>query len=423
MSGIILGRESAPASPFGFHNPPPATIGELILYSGEAPITVIAPTGSGKGRDLLIPALLTYPGPIFAIDIKGELAAVTVRRRREMGHQVKIIDPFGVTGQQSARLDPFELFDLPGSSLEADAEMLAAMLGEGHGSTKEKFWEDSAASLLAGLIAMAVVVNRGEQKGFDFVRHYLMNEDAIYAIAVLLDNCGKSNKFAMRELGGFLQHADQQTRPSVLATARTFMRSLNSPPVAECLQRPTVHLSNLMDGALIDVFLVIPPEKLVSHSGLLRLIVGTVLTTIMRRRKAPAQKTLMLVDEAAQLGSQFEPILTAATLLRGFGLRLVTVWQDLMQIKSRYRDDWGTILNNSGAVLSFGQSHYAACKDAADYLGMGVGELMRMGPDEAALAIRGEGVCKITRVNYLKDELFAGMFDENPMYGGPEQGR
>ena len=100
-------------------------------------------------------------------------------------------------------------------------------------------------------------------------------------------------------------------------------------------------------GALLDIFLTIPPDKLASHAGLLRLIVGTLLVTIMRRQEIPEQRTLMLVDEAAQLGRELGPSPTASTLTRGYGLQLVTAWQDVAQIKGRYKTDWPMILNNS----------------------------------------------------------------------------
>ena len=55
------------------------------------------------------------------------------------------------------------------------------------------------------------------------------------------------------------------------------------------------------DGAPIDIFVTIPPEKVISHAGLLRMIVGILLTTIMRRTEIPEQRTVMIIDEAAQL--------------------------------------------------------------------------------------------------------------------------
>ena len=415
---LILGREPAPATSFGFDLPDPAAPRPLVTYEGEAPLTIVAPTGSGKGRDVLIPLLLTCTDPVIAVDMKGELSAVTARRRREMGHRVAVIKPFATGDEPSDRIDPFELFDLPGSFLDCDAEMLAAILGEGHGSTKEPFWPDTASALIAGLIGMERMLKRDNQRGFSFVREHLYGDDTNYDIAVLLDTAGKDFKgtFPYNELAAYLQHPDYQTRPSVLSTARSFMRALNSSNVAACLQNPTIHLKDVMEGAPLDIFIVVPPDKVISHAGLLRVLVGTLLTTIMRRTEIPEQRTLMIVDEAAQLGKDFAPLLTATTLLRGYGLRLVTAWQDLAQIKSRYEQDWQTILNNSGAILAFGSGHHSAAKEAADFLGLEPGDLKRLGTDEAVLAVRAEGTRKINRLNYLKDEMFQGLADPNPFF-------
>ena len=34
-----------------------------VTYDGDAPLLTCAPTGAGKGRGVLIPKLLSYPGP------------------------------------------------------------------------------------------------------------------------------------------------------------------------------------------------------------------------------------------------------------------------------------------------------------------------------------------------------------------------
>src|SRR6185437_10212337 len=101
----------------------------------------------------LIPTLLTYPGPIFAIDMKAELCRVTARRRREMGHTVVILDPCRLATPQSDCLNPFDLLTLPGANSDADAQMLASLLAYGHNSAVEPYWNDMATSLIGGLIA------------------------------------------------------------------------------------------------------------------------------------------------------------------------------------------------------------------------------------------------------------------------------
>ena len=118
---------------FGFAADARSLEGSPICYEGDAPTCVIAPTGSGKGRDFLIPNLLTYPGPIIAMDPKGELSAVC-GRRAGVGADGPRLDPFGVTGRPGDRLNPFDQFTLPKTMLEPDSEMLASLLGEGHGS-------------------------------------------------------------------------------------------------------------------------------------------------------------------------------------------------------------------------------------------------------------------------------------------------
>ena len=155
-----------------------------------------------------------------------------------------------------------------------------------------------------------------------------------------------------------------------------------------------------MQGTPQSIFITVPPEKLTSHRCLLRLWVGVLLTTVMRRKRIPKQRTLFVLDEAAQLGT-FDPLLSATTLLRGFGLQLVMVWQDLAQIKSRFPADWATIVNNSAALLSFGFGHYHAAKEYSEVLGLDPGQLASLKPEEAVLAMRGDGTRKISRVNYL----------------------
>src|SRR5262245_12087328 len=68
-----------------------------ILLTGEGHLMTIAPTGAGKGTGCIVPALLRYPGPVIVVDPKGENAAITARRRRDLGQQVVVIDPMGVT--------------------------------------------------------------------------------------------------------------------------------------------------------------------------------------------------------------------------------------------------------------------------------------------------------------------------------------
>jgi hypothetical protein len=67
-------------------------------------------------------------------------------------------------------------------------------------------------------------------------------------------------------------------------------------------------------------------------------------------------------------------------------------------------------------LISFGQSHYAAAKEYGELFGIEAAELLKMGVDQAALSVRGQGTRMIRRLNYLKDEQFAGLADPNPYF-------
>ena len=103
-----------------------------ITYSGDSHLITCAPTGSGKGRGVLIPTLLNYRGPVIVIDIKGENYFVTSRRRRELGSEVVALDPFNVVTTKSDCLNPLDLLSLPRSDNDSDSEMLASLLAVGN---------------------------------------------------------------------------------------------------------------------------------------------------------------------------------------------------------------------------------------------------------------------------------------------------
>jgi len=170
------------------------------------------------------------------------------------------------------------------------------------------------------------------------------------------------------------------------------------------------------DGRQLSIYIVIPPDKLDSHRALLRLWVGTLLTTITRRTSLPRQRTLFLLDECAQLGTL--PILRQAiTLLRGSGLQTWSFWQDFSQLRSLYPTDWQTILNNSGVIQIFGVSNHGMARECSEMTGQSPEVFDGLAREDAVVVRHGQGSIVCRRPDYLKDEAFAGMFDANPRFG------
>ena len=265
---LLLGWES---------QPPPATIGfqepnlayatekKLVNYNGGKHICSIARTGAGKGRGCIIPNLLHFQGQTIVFDPKGENYHVTARYRRELGQRVVRIDPFHVIDDDSDAFNPFDLFALSGSDVETDAQTLAAMLAVGHGFSKDPFWDTSATRLITGVIAhLAGTPGIPESdRTLAKVCDILQADDTIYALAVLLDTVGEQMpKTARREIAAFLQQAERETRPSILATALTYLKVFTSGRVAETLRTSTFDLNDVVAGKPLTIYLILPVERL-----------------------------------------------------------------------------------------------------------------------------------------------------------------
>jgi type IV secretion system protein VirD4 len=117
-----------------------------------------------------------------------------------------------------------------------------------------------------------------------------------------------------------------------------------------------------MKDRLTTAFLILPATHLSSHANWLRLIVGQALHDLMR--SGPGRFPVLLVlNEIAQLG-YLEAISVACGIARGFGVRLIQVWQSLAQIQGIYGKNWETFIGCRGSLSSFAPQDWVT----AEYL-------------------------------------------------------
>ena len=233
---------------------------------------------------------------------------------------------------------------------------------------------------------------------------------------MLLDTQKSLNRFAHQQLATFLGHEGEKVRSSVASVAQQHMRIFSTKAVQRAVAKTSFDLAKVKAGAPITVFMVVPPGKLVSHGALIKLWLSTLLGIIAERETAPDQPTLLLVDELAQLGG-LRMFKEAVTLLRGYGLRCCLFLQSQAQLKSLYPLDHGTIVENCGAILTFGHTSMGMSRQLSEVLGdISADALFAMSRDQLAVRLAGQPTEVARRVDYLKDALFAGKFDANPRY-------
>lgn len=397
----------------------PALGKEMIKYAGDSHLMTIAPTGSGKGRGVIIPNLLTYTGPVIVVDPKGENYAVTARRRKEMGQEVYVLDPFKVMVEESDSLNPLDIFDLKNSDVETDAQMLAELISSESMSAKEPFWDINARALHSGVFTYLATQKEKSERNIRNVNKHLMGGDTVYNNAVILDTIKDLNELAFLEISSFVETADI-TRSGILATANSYMKAFIGQQVAKAFDTSSFSLQDIIDGKPITIYIIVPPDKIKSHSSILKVWIGVLLRTISTRKVIPDERTLFILDECGQLGT-FPLLETAMTLLRGYGLQTWTFWQDISQIKKLYDVAWSTMVNNCAVLQIFGTNNYRVAGEFAEMIGIDTEQVSSIRKSDQILLINGEELLKSRRFDYLenkefKDQLGRNFFDDNPFY-------
>jgi type IV secretion system protein VirD4 len=391
-----------------------------ILLEGEGHLITFAPTGQGKGRSCIIPALLRHEGPVIVIDPKGENVMVTARRRREMGHQVVILDPMCTASDGSGRFNPLDLID--GESVDSVdlAAMFAAALIDGRANPENTYWYQRGQQVLIGLILHVVTTAPREERTFATVRALLARligeMDSVPMPGSVRDELENSPHPETRMAASILRIGAQQGLGSMLSMAQDGIDFLRGPQVAASIGGSDFDIDAVTRGDPLSIYLVLPPHMMESHGRLLRLWVTALISLITRRRARPAQSTLFLLDETAQLGT-LSQLRQAVTLLRGYGVQTWSFWQDVSQLRLLYPRDWESMLNNCDVVQCFGALNMRAAATMAEITGYREErEVLDLTREEMLLQIAGEEVVVARKPDYLSDPAFKGAFDVNPFH-------
>lgn len=385
-----------------------------ITLPDEAHALTFAPTGSGKGVNCAIPALLQFEGPAAVFDPKAELAAVTARARIDMGQRVFGIDPLGMTGLPRACLNPLDLVEPDAADAVDQARVIANYLMPARFDSRDVFWRNRAVHFLSSAILSAVHDYPVGQRNLITVRdivHKMAKATSRSRSPGDLDAVQSIHPDA-NKINDLLDVGSVETVGGMVQTALEGVGFIQGPLMEESLGSSSFSLDDITDGVPMTIYLVLPPHMLHSHSGLLRLWFGTLFGALTRRRARPARSTLLMIDEAAQLG-EFDPLRTAITLLRGYGVQTWSFWQDVTQMQTIYPRDWRSMVNNSAIVQLFGLRGHVAWREAAQQLGIDLPEA-EIGK---RMLLQADGDTLLAdRIDYRIEPMFAGRFDSNPAF-------
>ena len=335
-AGVILGKLGSPRSRAPFLRSASDAYSNTLL---------VAPPGGGKGVGVVIPTLLTWPGSAVVLDVKGENLAATAGQRQRMGDTVFVFAPYDADGK-THRFNPLEPIRQIGDADRRYSALrrLATHLLTSQGKADEPFIE-GARELFT---ATASVATDTEEPTFGHVLRLLAPTDGTENIG----NDAIDQMMAKRLRGLAEQAAHPSARTSLLQysaydpkTIGTFLSVLKScglgawadPAIDRATSANDFDLGTLRSSPQ-TIYIVISPNEMDALAPVARLFFQSVTAALQSRMPTPATDplpVLLLLDEFKALG-RMDTILNAATVLRGYGGRMLFVVQGIPNIEEVY---------------------------------------------------------------------------------------
>jgi type IV secretion system protein VirD4 len=324
---------------------------DLLAAEEGQSVIIFGPTQSGKTSGLVIPAILEWEGPLVAVSVKSDLLAPTLQRREELG-ETWVFDPTQSVDVERARATPLRSADNWEGALRtahriaSSAKVSAGDLSDGN------FWFANGEKLLAPLLLAA---NRAGGTMETVVGWVDEGPEACEGTVLPILE-GASEEQASR---AFLatQNREERARSSVYTTTETMIAAWADPRVAEETAGSDYTPERLLDGGANTLFLISPrseQERLrVVLSTLIEELIGEAEEMTIRNGRPIAPRLLLALDEFAN-AAPFPRADEVAATGSGIGIQMLTVLQDLSQLKARLGNRAMSTVNNHPAKIAVG---------------------------------------------------------------------
>jgi|GEM_PF-221050 len=329
-----------------------------IALRDDRHMLTIAGSRSGKGVSAIIPNLLLWEGSAIVIDPKGTNAAVTARRRQEMGQSVHLVDPFGIVEKDPGKRASFN----PLEGLDPESDTIREMIGSIvealvviEPSQKDKHWDEGAKTVLTGLIGQIISDPQYSRHAhLGMIRDILsMNPEEQTELWADMSFNNSAGNTAREAASRIIRGIGTDEMLSIFSNADKHTEWLSSKAMQQTLSKSTFSFSLLKERPT-TIYLILPPHFLETHKRFLRLFVNITISQMSMggRSKVPV---MMILDEFLALGYMSE-VEKAFGLMAGYNLIMWPFVQDYGRLKDIYQNSVNSFVTNSRAVQVFGIS-------------------------------------------------------------------
>lgn len=340
----------------------------LVRLPNAIHTAVFSPSGGGKGVSIVLPFLQTCSESCVVIDFKGENALITAKHReRHFGQYVALLDPYEFVTKTPDTLNTLQFFDRNDPHVLDHCNDLAKALVIREGTEPDPHWNDSAEAWIAAVIAAVVAYEEpGPTRSLQTVRHILSDpeelESAIQAMCASTIWDGM-----LARMGRQLRHFVDKEKASILTTVSRHLRFLDTPAVAASTRTSSFDPADLLTGKL-TVYLILPPAHMRAQSALLRVWIGALLRAAIQGGLQEKKRVFFVLDEASSLG-KMDAINDAIDKYRGYGVRLIFLYQSIGQLKECFAEGKDVTLLSNTSQVYFGVNDMTTAEQISSRLG------------------------------------------------------
>lgn len=316
--------------------------GRLLLYRGDAPLMTYARTGSGKGRDLILPNLAHLRDrSLIVCDPKdGENAFVSAAHRRDtLGHKVVFLNPYGINGDQfpDTKINPFNLLVnimRSGARIDSEASEIAHILIPRPAKEGDDPWVRNGALRLTATVLKYLAIfdpeNCTPSRLWSFVNSSGFDLGAQFA---LMETCGVAEIEGSAAGFNFVRH----DAPKMWEAYKSALADALAPFAPEGALAISTSANEFdlrrLKHEFVTVYLIVPSRKLAASASWIALQINNAIETVADER-GPV-RTSFILDEFAQL-PPIEAVTKATRLYRSKGIQLWFFAQSRYSLRERY---------------------------------------------------------------------------------------
>jgi len=338
-----------------------------LFYNGDAPLLTYARTGTGKGRDFILPNLAhSRNRSLIVVDVKDaeNCFASHVHRRDNLGHKIVYLNPFELLGLPNARINPLQTLIAivkAGGQIDTEAAEIAHILLPPSPKDQNGDWVGSGARRILALRMEYLARFEPELCNLGglwrFINSSQMDLDMAFA---MMTTCGVDG---IERRAHAIQATAADAPKQQEAYKSACIDALDPFEPSKRLERATA--AHDFDFSQLKhephtVYLMAPSEKLSVVAIWVSLIVSHIIETVARER-GPVATTLIL-DEFPQLPPS-PAIKKMLHLYRGKGLQPWIFAQGRHLLEGKWSRDSVKDFEDSAAILN------ASCVDDPDFMG------------------------------------------------------